>query len=149
MKVVSVVGLGHSDDMLNRVGEKVGVLVAFSGCILMTGGLGGVMEAASKGAKSKKGIVVGIIPGYNKHEANRYVDIVIPSGMGHSRNVLVASSGDLVVSVGGSYGTISEVAIALKLNKKVISFLSPIDHENNFAKEDIFFNKLQLLLESL
>jgi|Wag4MinimDraft_12_1082652.scaffolds.fasta_scaffold00084_23 hypothetical protein len=149
MKVVSVVGQGHADDILNNIAEKVGSLVSFFDCVLLTGGLGGVMEFASKGAKSKEGIVAGIVPGYDKCEANRYVDIVIPSGMGHARNVLVVSSGDLLVSVGGSYGTASEVAIALKLNKNVISFASPVDHEKNFVKEDIFFNKLEFSLRSL
>ncbi|MBD3315917.1 MAG: TIGR00725 family protein, partial [Chitinivibrionales bacterium] len=84
------------------------------------GGLGGVMEAAAKGAKSAGGTVVGILPGENADDANASVDIAIPTGMGIARNVLVVRAADVVIALPGSYGTLSETAVALSLRKTVI-----------------------------
>ncbi|KAA0258522.1 TIGR00725 family protein [Deferribacter autotrophicus] len=146
MKSVSVIGTAKFDSHLCFVAETVGSILAKKGFAIISGGLGGIMEYAFKGAKKENGLTIGIIPSYNKSEANKYCDIVIPSGMGHARNILVVSSGDIVVSVGGEYGTTSEIAIALKLNKHVISYKSPINHENNFMDVDTFINKIKGLL---
>ena len=100
--------------------EKVGRLIAQKGATLVTGGLGGVMEAASKGAQEAGGTTVGILPGFSKDDANRYVDIPITTGLSHARNVIIARSADALIAVSGEYGTLSEIAIALKLGKPVI-----------------------------
>ncbi len=98
---------------------KVGREIASKGAILVCGGLGGSMEAVCRGAKDCGGLTVGIIPVYEKEAANKWVDIVIPTGLGHSRNNIVAASGDGVIGVGGSWGTLSELAIAVKMKKPV------------------------------
>jgi len=124
VKVVSVIGDGKVEEgsELYRVAYEVGRLIAKKGYVLVTGGLFGVMEGASRGAKEEGGIVVGILPDYDGF-SNSYVDVKIPTGLGHSRNVLVVSSASsLVVAVGGSYGTLSEIGHALKLGKRVIGF---------------------------
>ena len=95
-----------------KVAYEVGGLIAESGAVLVCGGLGGVMEAACRGAQDKGGTTVGIISGTG--DGNQYLSIVIRTGLGHGRNILVAQSGDALIAVGGSYGTLSEVAIALK-----------------------------------
>ena len=98
----------------------MGELVAKRGAVLICGGLEGVMEAASLGAKNAGGTTVGIIPSYEKKDANPYVQIVVATGMGHARNTIVAASSDALIAIGGETGTLSEIALALKLGKKVI-----------------------------
>ncbi len=99
--------------------REVGMEIARRGAILVCGGLGGSMEAACRGAKEKGGLTIGIIPFYEKRQANEYVDIVIPTGLGHARNNLVVATSDGVVGVGGGWGTLSELAIAVKMGKPV------------------------------
>lgn len=94
-----------------------GHLVAEAGCTLVCGGLSGVMEAACKGAREAGGTTVGIVPGTG--DGNAFLDTVIRTGLGQARNVLVVQSGDAVIAVGGSYGTLSEIAIALKAGRRV------------------------------
>jgi uncharacterized protein (TIGR00725 family) len=118
--IISVIGAGACDKKTYVMAETVGQLVARRGGILITGGLGGVMEAASKGANEAGGTVVGILPGFNKKDANSYVTIPITTGLSHARNVIVVRSADAVIAVAGEYGTLSEIAIALKLGKPVI-----------------------------
>lgn len=102
-----------------EIAYEVGREIAKRGAILVCGGLGGSMEAACRGAKECGGLTVGIIPVYEKNAANEWVDIVIPTGLGHSRNNLVAATGDGVIGVGGGWGTLSELAIAAKMKKPV------------------------------
>lgn len=147
VKTVSVIGQANCDSDLCQVAEHVGKIVGNLGFALVTGGLTGIMLYASKGAKQAGGTTVGLLPGYAKSEANEFVDIVIPTGLGHARNVIVASSGDFIVSVGGSYGTMSEISIALKLGKDVLSYKSPIEHVFNFSDKDIFYSRLRGALE--
>lgn len=92
---------------------RCGRIVAESGAVLITGGLGGIMEAASRGARENGGLTLGMIPGTDKGKANEFVDIVINTGLGNSRNTLVASTADLVVAFPGQYGTLSEIGFAL------------------------------------
>jgi uncharacterized protein (TIGR00725 family) len=92
--------------------------------ILVCGGLGGTMEAVCQGFKAEDGLTLGIIPGYDKKEANRYIDLVIPTGLGLSRNVLVVKSADIIVALPGKAGTLSEIAYALQFNIPVISLKS-------------------------
>jgi len=101
--------------------EEVGRLVALRGCVLVTGGRGGVMEAACRGAKGAGGLTVGILPGESRDEANPYVDIAIPTGLGNARNALTVLAGDAVIVVGGGAGTLSEVGLALAYGKPVVA----------------------------
>ena len=117
---VSVIGSSEPDERFSPIARDVGRVIAARGAALICGGLGGIMEAASRGAKEKGGLTVAILPSYDKNSANRFIDIAIPSGLGHARNVLVVSSGDIIVALMGSHGTRSEIAIALKLGKPVI-----------------------------
>ena len=103
---------------------RIGEIIAEKKYTLVCGGLGGVMEAAAKGAKSKKGLTVGILPSSNKNYANKYIDIPISTNMGHARKIIIAHTADKLIAVGGEYGTLSEVAIGLKLGKKVFSWKS-------------------------
>jgi uncharacterized protein (TIGR00725 family) len=119
-KQLAVVGAGSVDESLAVLAERVGEEIAESGAILVCGGLGGVMEAACRGAHKKGGLAVGIIPSTNPADANDYVDVVISSGLGNARNALVVGSADAVIALPGGYGTISEVALALKMGKKVV-----------------------------
>lgn len=118
--VISVIGAGSCDGKTYNTAEEVGRLVAAKGATLITGGLGGVMEAASKGAYEAGGITVGILPGLSSDEANRYVKVPVTTGLSHARNIIVVRSADAVIAVSGEYGTLSEIAIALKLGKPVI-----------------------------
>jgi uncharacterized protein (TIGR00725 family) len=118
--IVSVIGAGSCSPDIYKTAEKVGSLIAQRGAVLVTGGLFGVMEAASKGARDAGGITVGILPGSEKNEANKYVMIPITTGLSHARNVIVVRSSDAVIAVSGEYGTLSEIAIALKLGKPVV-----------------------------
>ena len=103
-----------------RLAEEVGRELAKRGAILVCGGLGGVMEAACRGAASQGGATIGILPGNNRHEANRHVTIPIVTGMGHARNAIVAKSGQAMIAIGGKYGTLSEIAYALQSDIPVI-----------------------------
>jgi len=123
LKTVAVIGSGRvspgSD--LYETAVEVGRLVAGKGYALVCGGLFGVMEGACRGAKEAGGLTVGILPHYS-WEANDFVDLKIPTGLGHARNVIVAASSPIVIAVGGEYGTLSEVALALKLKRRVIGY---------------------------
>jgi len=125
-KLVSVIGDGtvSSGDVRYRVAERVGFLLIESGYRLMTGGLGGVMEAASGGARSNPGHmdgdIIGILPGLDPDDANRYVDIAIPTGLGIARNHIVTNS-DAVIAIGGGAGTLSEMAFAWQKGKLMIA----------------------------
>ncbi len=119
-KIIGVIGAGLCDSHIYENAKLVGSLIAMKGGIVVTGGLGGVMEAASMGAKLKGGITVGIIPQTTKGEANRYVDIPIVTGMGEARNIIIVRTADVLIAIGGEYGTLSEIAFALKMGKPVI-----------------------------
>jgi hypothetical protein len=103
-----------------EVAETVGRLIAERGGILVCGGKEGVMRAACEGAKKENGITVGILPGSEKAEANEFVDIAIPTGIGHRRNFLVVSSADVVIAIGGRSGTLNEISFAMIFNKPLV-----------------------------
>jgi len=117
--MVSVIGGHKCDEKVAAIAERVGEIIAESGAVLVSGGLGGVMESACRGAKKAGGLTIGIVPGNKKEVANRYVDIVIPSDMGYSRNTLVAGAGDIVVAISGEYGTLSEICFSEIGHKKI------------------------------
>jgi hypothetical protein len=114
---VSVIGSGTEHE---RDAEEVGRLLAEGGATVVTGGLGEVMAAASRGAKSAGGTTIGIVPGESRSAANEWVDHVVVTGIGHARNLAVVASGDAVIAVGGRYGTLAEIGFALTLGRPVV-----------------------------
>ncbi len=122
---IGVIGSSDCDNDINSIAEHVGALVAASGATLITGGMTGVMEAASRGAKNAGGLVVGILPGASKLESNPYVDVAIPTEMGHARNAIIARSSDCLIAISGGFGTLSEIALARKMHKPVVTLASP------------------------
>lgn len=119
-KIIAVIGAGSADKSLLKIAEDVGKLIAGRNAILICGGLGGVMEAAAKGARSEGGTAVGILPQDHKNEANPYIDIPVAIGFGEGRNVIIVRTADAIIAVGGEYGTLSEIAFGLKMGKPVI-----------------------------
>ena len=117
---VAVVGAGGSvADGVLALAEAVGADLARRGAVVVTGGLGGVMEAACRGARAAGGTTLGILPGADRADANAYVDVAVATGMGELRNGLVVRCADGVIAVGGEYGTLSEIALALKAGTPV------------------------------
>jgi uncharacterized protein (TIGR00725 family) len=98
----------------------VGRLVAEHGAVVVCGGLGGAMESACRGAKHAGGLTVGLLPGSDRSDANAFVDVALPTGLGEARNALVVGAADVVIAVGRGYGTLSEIALALKAGKRVV-----------------------------
>jgi uncharacterized protein (TIGR00725 family) len=124
-KVVAVIGGAHAPEAELAVAEELGRALVDAGFRIVTGGLGGVMAAASRGARSSSawcdGDVIGVLPGLVAEEANAWVDVVIATGMNHARNVVVVATGDVVVAVGGGAGTLSELALAWQHQKHVVA----------------------------
>ena len=117
MVQVAVIGAAWEDPELNQLAGSVGVLLAEAGATLVCGGMGGVMEAACRGARNAGGRTVGIVP--DTGNGNPYLDVIIRTGLSHARNAIVAQSGDAIIAIGGSHGTLSEIAIGLKTGRKV------------------------------
>jgi uncharacterized protein (TIGR00725 family) len=120
--VIAVVGAGSCDSEVAASAYEIGRGVAERGAVLVTGGLTGVMEAASRGARDGNGLVIGILPGTDRSAANEAVDVAIPTGMGQLRNGLVVGAADAVIAVAGEWGTLSEIGFALKLGKPVVGW---------------------------
>lgn len=118
--IVAVVGGGAVEIDVERVAEEVGRLLAGRGAIVLTGGLGGVMAAACRGAKSAGGTTIGLLPGDDRADANEWVEVAVATGLGEARNALVARAADALIAVGGEFGTLSEIALALKLGRTVV-----------------------------
>ena len=119
MAAVQVAVIGSGREHEGRA-EEVGRLLAERGCTVVTGGLGEVMAAASRGAKAAGGTTIGILPGERREEANEWVDHAVATGIGHARNLAVVASGDAVIAVGGSWGTLAEIGFALRLGRPVV-----------------------------
>jgi uncharacterized protein (TIGR00725 family) len=119
--IIGVIGGSSCSDENRKIAEEVGKKIAESGATLICGGLTGVMEAVCKGAKSAGGTTIGILPGTNKEDANRYVDIPIVTGIGIARNVIVVRTADVCIAIDGSYGTLSEIAIGLNVGTPIIA----------------------------
>lgn len=119
---VAIIGAGVIDSDLYEVSRKVGFFLGKEGAIVITGGLGGVMEGALRGAREAGAITVGILPGNKPEEANPYVLIPIITGMGQARNVIIVKTAELLIAIGGGYGTLSEIALALRIGKPIIGF---------------------------
>ncbi|MFC2044547.1 TIGR00725 family protein [Chloroflexota bacterium] len=119
-KVIAVIGSGQPSSEEAKLAEEVGRELARRGAILVCGGLGGVMEAACRGTSLEGGVTIGILPSDNPLTANPYVQIAIATGMGYARNIAVVKSARAVIAIGGSYGTLSEIAHARQSNIPVI-----------------------------
>ncbi|MEE8194755.1 MAG: TIGR00725 family protein [Dehalococcoidales bacterium] len=149
---IAVIGGSQASQQEIKLAEEVGHELAQKGVILVCGGLGGVMEAACRGASAGGGLTIGILPGENRRAANSYVQIPIVTGMGYARNVAVVKSAQAVIAVGGSYGTLSEIGHALqsgipviglstwslkrnrKLNSSIIPARNPVEAVNKALK---------------
>ncbi|HHF42728.1 MAG: TIGR00725 family protein [Candidatus Aminicenantes bacterium] len=119
---IAVIGGAVADQEALAAAYRIGQLIAEKGGILICGGLGGVMEAASRGAKEKGGLTVGILPGASHKEANPYIDLPLATALGHTRNSLVALNADVIIAVDGRYGTLSEIALGKIYGKPVIGW---------------------------
>lgn len=114
---VSVIGSGAEGEAR---AEEVGRLLGEAGCVVVCGGLGEVMAAAARGAKAGGGTTIGIVPGESRHEASEWIDYAVATGIGHARNLAVVASGDVVIAVGGRWGTLAEIGFARVLDRPVI-----------------------------
>ena len=121
---IAVIGKGSPDEELQPVAEEVGQLIAMSGAVVVCGGMGGVMEGASRGAREAGGDVIGIVPGESTAEANPFVTHVVATGIGHGRNLAVVASADAVIAIGGEWGTLAEIGFARRLGKRVAALRS-------------------------
>lgn len=117
---MAVIGSGDPDPERDRQAEQVGRALAERGAVLVCGGLGGVMEAACRGAATAGGTTIGLLPGADRQGANPHLTIALPTGMGELRNGLIVRAADAVIAVGGEYGTLSEIGFALKLGRPVV-----------------------------
>jgi uncharacterized protein (TIGR00725 family) len=118
---IGLVGPGHdaaATDLAHA--EEGGVAVAAAGAVLVCGGLGGVMAAACRGARSRGGLTVGLLPGADRADANEWVVVSVPTGLGEARNALIVRCADAIVAVGGGWGTLSEIALALRAGLPVV-----------------------------
>jgi uncharacterized protein (TIGR00725 family) len=121
---VSVIGGGEAERELLAEAEQVGRLLAEAGAVLVCGGRGGVMEAASRGARTAGGEVIGILPSLSAADANEHVTHAVATGIGHARNLAVVASGEAVIAIGGEWGTLSEIALARRLERPVVALRS-------------------------
>lgn len=117
---IGVIGAGECDQVVALLAEEVGRAIARRGATLVCGGLGGVMEAAARGAKAEGGTTLGILPGLDAGAANPHIDVTVPSGLGEARNALVVRASNALVAIHGGYGTLSEIALALKTGTPVV-----------------------------
>lgn len=119
--VIGVIGESTFTEAVHELlAEEVGRRLARAGAALICGGLGGVMEAACRGARAAGGRTIGILPGSERTEANPFVDVAVATGMGQARNVLIVLSADALIAIGGGFGTLSEIALALRHGKPVV-----------------------------
>jgi len=119
-RIISVIGESLTSSEVYARAERVGALLAEKGITVACGGLTGVMEAVCKGAKSKGGQTIGILPGNDRHSGNEYIDLPIVTGIGYARNSIVAKTGQVVIAIGGWFGTLCEIAFALDAGNSVI-----------------------------
>lgn len=147
-KIIGVIGGSQCTDEDYQIAYEVGKLLAKANVVLVSGGKGGIMEAACKGASEHGGCTIGILPSDSINEANPYVNFPIASGMGIGRNIIIVRTAQVLIAIDGKYGTLSEIAFARQLNKKVIVVRPWIDLPDisivNSAKEAV-----ELALESL
>jgi hypothetical protein len=119
-RYAALIGPGRCDDSTAALAEEVGAGLARTGFTLVTGGAYGAMEAASRGAQKAGGMVVGLLPGTDRAEGNEWSDVTLATGLGHARNLAVVASADVVVAVGGEWGTLSEIGLAGVVGRPVV-----------------------------
>jgi uncharacterized protein (TIGR00725 family) len=135
-RYAAVIGPSRCPDETARLCREVGRGLAEAGFTLVTGGTGGAMEAASHGAHEANGMVVGVLPGTDRADANGYSDVTVATGLGHARNLAVVASADVVVAVGGEWGTLSEIGLAGVLGRPVVLLAGwRLDHESRMPSE--------------
>lgn len=117
---IGIIGGNSTDEASQKLAYETGSLIANNGAILICGGLGGIMEAAAQGAADQGGVVVGLLPSTDNKSANPWINVVIPTGLGNARNALVVNASDALIAFPGSYGTLSEIALALAIGKCVV-----------------------------
>jgi len=120
MRIVGVIGSATCDETTARIAQEVGRRLAEQHFVVLTGGRSGVMEAASRGAKQAGGLTIGLLPGAEPAEANPYVDVPLATGLSDARNAVVARASEVLIAIAGEYGTLSEIALALKMGRRVI-----------------------------
>jgi uncharacterized protein (TIGR00725 family) len=133
---VGVIGAGHCTKKLRDLAADVGREIARAGAILICGGLDGVMKGAAEGAKSEGGVTIGILPGTDKADANKFIDYAICSGFGEARNLVIIRTADVVIAMPGMFGTLSELGFALKMKKPVVSLGSWDVNDNIIPAEN-------------
>ncbi len=150
MTVIGVIGAGSCNEEVSRTAEQVGKLVAERKAVLVCGGLGGVMSASAKGAQAAGGLTVGILPGSDRNECNEYISIPVVTGMGHARNAIIANTAQALIAIAGEYGSLSEIALSLKMGKPVVSIggWSGIDGVIPVKTPEEAVDKVFLILES-
>ncbi len=136
-KFVAVIGASECSPQEAKLAEEVGRELARQGAVLVCGGLGGVLEAACKGAVSAGGLTIGILPGDSRHTANPYVQIPIVTNLGEARNVIVVKTAQVVIAIGGGYGTLSEIGHALKNGIPVVGLNTWQVSRNNIPEGSI------------
>jgi hypothetical protein len=119
-RYVSVIGQSECDAEMAALGEELGELLAQRGCVVVCGGMGGVMAAVSKGVRRGDGVCIGILPTLDRRDADRELSYSICTGVGHARNLAVVASGDAVIALGGHWGTLSEIGLARSIGKRVV-----------------------------
>lgn len=117
---IGIIGAGQCSPAEAALAEQVGREVARRGAVVVCGGLGGVMEAAARGAQAVGGMVVGILPGTDPAEGNKYLTVAVATGLGEARNAIIARACDGFIAIAGGYGTLAEIGLALKMNKPVV-----------------------------
>ncbi|NJN16091.1 MAG: TIGR00725 family protein [Oscillochloris sp.] len=122
--MIAVCGAANETPEFNQLAEEVGLRLAQAGAVLICGGRGGVMAAACRGARAADGLTIGIMPGDDRRAANPDVLVALATGMGNARNLVIVQSADAVIAVGGEYGTLSEIALARKIGRSVVSLRS-------------------------
>jgi uncharacterized protein (TIGR00725 family) len=149
-KCVAVIGSSQANEEEYEIAYQVGRHLAKKGVVVVCGGRGGVMEAVCKGAKEEGGITVGILTTYTGEDANPYVDIKVNTGMSWNRNPIVVASGEFVVAIGGHWGTLSEIAYALILGKKVIGYKThPVEGVKQVHSLHALLDEIDLSLEKM
>lgn len=133
--LIGVIGAGNASEAGYADAREVGRLVAERGADVVCGGLGGIMEGACRGAAEGGGEAVGILPGPDPSTANAWVTVAVPTNMGHARNVIISHTADALIAVEGEYGTLSEMAIALKLGKTVVTLRRRLEIPGALAAE--------------
>jgi uncharacterized protein (TIGR00725 family) len=123
---IAVCGSGVPDKTTDSLAEEVGRLIAQRQAVLLCGGLRGIMEAAARGAAQAGGTTVGILPGQDDSAANDYISLPLPTGLGEARNTVLVRSADVVIAIGGEWGTLSEIAFARKIGRPVVLLESEI-----------------------